>query len=104
MNYLKSIYLLTFKSQPTPQGFMLVGGNGFIAIYERVEDKKDRYVETKRLALGALRLQYAAVFPSEVMCAGVKRVVGRLGASVCVRADGRVGMGACVGGWACVGG
>jgi hypothetical protein len=45
---------------------MLVGGNGFVAIYERVEDKKDRYVETKRLALGALKLQYAAVFPSEV--------------------------------------
>ena len=46
---------------------MLVGGNGFVALYERVEDKKDRYVETKRLALGALRLQYAAVFSSEVI-------------------------------------
>jgi hypothetical protein len=55
---------------------MLVGGNGFIAIYERVEDKKDRYVETKRLALGALRIQYAAVFPSEVMCAGVDGWLG----------------------------
>ena len=55
----------TFASH-LPQGFMLVGGNGFIAVYERVDDKKEPYIETKRLALGALQLKYAAVFPSEV--------------------------------------
>ena len=50
---------------PTSKGFMLVGGNGFLAVYERTDDKREPYIETKRLNLGALRLNYAAVFPSE---------------------------------------
>ena len=44
---------------------MLVGGNGFLAVYERTDDKREPYIETKRLNLGALRLNSAAVFSSE---------------------------------------
>ena len=50
---------------PTTKGFMLIGGNGFVAIYERIDDKREPYIETKRLSLGNLQLCYAAVFPSE---------------------------------------
>lgn len=42
-----------------------MGGNGYLAVYERIDGKKEPYIETKRLNLGALRLNYAAVFPSE---------------------------------------
>jgi hypothetical protein len=52
---------------PTTKGFILVGGNGHLAMYERIDDKREPYVETKRVSLGDLRVCYATICPSGVL-------------------------------------
>ena len=44
---------------------MLVGGVGLIIMYERIDDKKEPFIETKRIQLGNSRLHFVAIFPLE---------------------------------------
>jgi hypothetical protein len=58
---------------PTSKGFILVGGLGLLAIYERIEDKREPFVEVKRISLGTSRLSFAAIFPSDERAAVVTK-------------------------------
>lgn len=50
---------------PTSKGFCLVGGLGFVAVYERTQDRREAYWEVRRLSVGDLTLLAGALMPSE---------------------------------------
>lgn len=49
----------------SPKTFMLVGMGGFVAAYERTDDKQEPYVESRRLSLGDKQLVGGTIYPSE---------------------------------------
>lgn len=58
---------------PSSKGFILVGGLGLLAIYERIDDKKEPFIETKRIALGSSKLSFMVFFPSDERAAVVTK-------------------------------
>ena len=50
---------------PTSKGFLLMGGLGFVAIYERAVDKRETFVETRRLCLGDMTIVGCALMQNE---------------------------------------
>ena len=40
----------------TTRGFMITGGNGFVALFERALDKRESFIEVRRLFLGDLNI------------------------------------------------
>jgi hypothetical protein len=57
---------------PTSKGFILTGGTGFVAIYERAVDKRENFVETKRICVGDLCITGATLIQNEekLVCVG----------------------------------
>eukprot|EP01039_Chlorochromonas_danica_P002482 gene2482-2720_t len=49
----------------SPKTLMVVGYGGFIAAYERTDDKQEPYVESRRLSLGDKHLIGGAIYPSD---------------------------------------
>jgi hypothetical protein len=50
---------------PTSKGFMLLGGNGFVALFEKHVDKKESFVEIRRLHLGDLAIVGATLIQGD---------------------------------------
>jgi hypothetical protein len=50
---------------PTSKGFILMGGSGFLAMYERAVDKRENFVETRRLCLGDMCIIGATLIQNE---------------------------------------
>jgi len=46
-------------------GFIISGPYGFIALYDRTDEKRDPYVEVKKFTLGELNVIGVAIYPSE---------------------------------------
>lgn len=49
-----------------PQGFILVGGQGLLCVYEKGENKKDLFMEISRIRVGFTSLHYAAQLINKV--------------------------------------
>lgn len=50
---------------PYSKGFFVVGSYGFITMFERTEDRRDPYVEIRRVVLGEFHILSATLVPSE---------------------------------------